>query len=348
MLLQTLGRFLTGLGLASTATVAAVLTWGPTQFNAIELLRFAPYPLLLAPVLLAWLLSWTVGWGWRLAASVSVGLVLGPVMGLSTGQAEGGSGLLRVMTYNIKSARAAERPEGYAPILAELREQDPDLVVLQEAERLGATAALPDGLRQWLGERRTWQQGQYLIASRHPLRGCRTVPLTPQRPGGEYLRCTLQVGERLVEVVSVHFQSPREGLNAARHEQLAGLPEWRANATLRLAEAHKLADDLRQNPPRQGRDGAAPLIVAGDLNAVEGSPVVRALLATGLRDAWSSSTIGWGHTHGHSLYPHIGLLRIDHVLVSRDLAVRRAWVGGTAGSEHRPVITELWLSREPR
>jgi hypothetical protein len=70
MLLQTLGRFLTGLGLASTAATAALLTWGPTQFNAIELLRFTPYPLMLAPVLLAWLLSWTVGWvGPKAAAS---------------------------------------------------------------------------------------------------------------------------------------------------------------------------------------------------------------------------------------------------------------------------------------
>lgn len=347
MLLQTVGRFLTAVGLVTVASAAVLLHAGPQDSEAIELLRYTPYPLLLVPLLLAWLMAWTVGWAWRVAATAALLLLLGPVMGLSIGRAEGGTQLLRVMTYNVKSERATERPGGYDAILTELREQAPDLLVLQEAEGLADANRVPEALRQWLGEHRVWQRGQYLVASRHPLRGCRTLPLTQLRPDAEYLRCTLVVGERPVEVVTVHLHSPRQGLNATRQAQLGGLPEWRANATVRLAEARQLAEDLRQTPARPGRDGSAPLIVAGDLNAVESSPVLQSLLATGLRDAWSSSSVGWGYTHGHSLYPHVDLLRIDHILVSPDIAVRRAWVGGRQGSEHRPLIAELWLSRSP-
>jgi endonuclease/exonuclease/phosphatase (EEP) superfamily protein YafD len=343
MLLQTIGRFLSAASLATSTTVAALMSWGPPTSEAIELLRFAPYPLLLVPALLAWLLAWTVGWAWRLAATASLALVLGPVMGLTLGSAEPGSQLLRVMTYNIKSYRAAEGPQGFGAIARELAEQNPDVVVMQDASELDLTTLRPDDpIRAWLATRHTQTQGQYLIASRHPLRDCKAVALSPARTGDQALRCTVVWERRAIDVLTVHFLSPRTGLNAARHERLAGLGEWRSNFSVRLAQSQWLAGELRRSAKAQ-----RPLIVAGDLNAAEGSPVVQELLDTGLRDAWSSSSVGWGYTHGHSLYPHLDLLRIDHVLVSPDIGVRRAWVGGAEGSEHRPVIAELWLSRTP-
>jgi endonuclease/exonuclease/phosphatase (EEP) superfamily protein YafD len=85
------------------------------------------------------------------------------------------------------------------------------------------------------------------------------------------------------------------------------------------------------------------VIVAGDLNADDRSPVVRRLLATGLRDAFSSAAIGYGYTLGHALRPGFSFLRIDHVLVSRDIGVRDCEPGGRDGSEHRPVLADLWV-----
>jgi endonuclease/exonuclease/phosphatase (EEP) superfamily protein YafD len=92
------------------------------------------------------------------------------------------------------------------------------------------------------------------------------------------------------------------------------------------------------------RDGQAA-IVAGDPNAPASSPVMQSLLAHGLRDTWSSSVRGYGYTHGHSLRPNIDLLRIDHILVGAQVGIERTFVGGTAGSDHRPVIADIWLSR---
>ena len=87
------------------------------------------------------------------------------------------------------------------------------------------------------------------------------------------------------------------------------------------------------------------MIVAGDLNAPEGSPIVGALLDTGLRDAFSSAGFGYGYTHGHSLRPGLSFLRIDHILVGPTIGVGNCFVGGKEGSEHRPVIADLFLQR---
>jgi endonuclease/exonuclease/phosphatase (EEP) superfamily protein YafD len=93
-------------------------------------------------------------------------------------------------------------------------------------------------------------------------------------------------------------------------------------------------------------DTARPVIVAGDLNAETDSPVVRRLLATGLRDAFSSAGRGYGYTHGHSLRLRISFLRIDHILVGPTIGVRECFPGGMDASDHRPVIATLLLSRE--
>jgi len=71
--------------------------------------------------------------------------------------------------------------------------------------------------------------------------------------------------------------------------------------------------------------------------------VIQALLAVGLRDAFASAGRGWGFTYGHTLRPRVSFLRIDHVLVSDDVAAVRSFVGGKEASDHRPVIADLRL-----
>ena len=121
------------------------------------------------------------------------------------------------------------------------------------------------------------------------------------------------------------------GLNAARHEGVDGIDAWQRNHETRLAQARALARDL----------APGPLVLAGDLNAPDSSAVVRSLLALGLRDAFASAGRGYGYTYGHTLRPGFSFLRIDHILVSPDFAVRDSSVGGDDASDHRPVIADL-------
>ncbi len=122
---------------------------------------------------------------------------------------------------------------------------------------------------------------------------------------------------------------------AARHEGLEGADEWLQNYQDRLTRARALATGLAALP--------RPLVVAGDLNAPETSPVIGTLLAAGLRDTFSSDGRGWGYTYGHKIGRGLAFLRIDHILVSPDIGVVGSTVGTGAASDHRPVIADLFL-----
>ncbi|HEY2187588.1 MAG TPA: endonuclease/exonuclease/phosphatase family protein, partial [Caldimonas sp.] len=181
------------------------------------------------------------------------------------------------------------------------------------------------------------RESQYVIASRWPLRDCATGRADA---GGETLlfaRCSVERPGGAFELVDVHLESPRRGLVAARKEGIDGIDLWASNHAGRLAQARALAAVLKTS--------ARPLVLGGDLNAPDSSAVIQSLLAVGLRDAFASGGRGYGYTYGHTLRARFSFLRIDHVLVSSDVEVLRAFVGGKDASDHRPVIADLRLPR---
>jgi endonuclease/exonuclease/phosphatase (EEP) superfamily protein YafD len=333
------GRTLVLLGAA--ATVSLTLAWrlgdGTTWW--IELLRYVPYPAWLLPAVLACAVSGAFSWRWRVLGLLTLALVIGPVMGLSLGLGrvtpddKPHTMALRVMTYNVKTYRAEASDEAYGLLADEIARQSPDVLLVQDGPHLNRPGRLHPALQAVLAPYHWQGRGQYVIASRYPLRDCRFDRLPDEGEPWPYQRCTVQVGSRPVTLVNVHLLTPRQGLNATRHERLAGLAEWRENFALRLSQARRLADDVALLP--------RPLIVAGDLNAPQPSPVVQVLLGEGLRDAFDEGGRGWGYSVGHALKPHLSLLRIDHVLVSPELGVVQARVGSRWGSEHRPVVADL-------
>jgi endonuclease/exonuclease/phosphatase (EEP) superfamily protein YafD len=243
------------------------------------------------------------------------------------------------MTYNVKAWKAEQAGTGFAPLAREVAEHDPDILVMQDAGELATVRAqAPDTAATIFDKRQVYTFGQYIVVSQFPLRECRPQQIPYSGQSHTYVRCIVTARGFDTDLVVVHFRSPRDGLNATRHEHTEGLDDWRRNYEERMAQAVKLAADLS----RRGR----PVIVAGDLNAPESSPVVRRLLQLGLRDAFSSAGLGYGYTHGHSLRLRISFLRIDHILVSHEIGVHDAWAGGKEASEHRPVIADLLMLRQ--
>ena len=324
----------------AVAGLATLATWtsGSTHW-AIELVRYVPYPAFLLPAALGLVLSVWLGAVWRVAAIIALTLVAGPVMGLQFAHRDAGFDRVRMMTFNIKSYLAADKFGGFADIGAEIERHSPDLIVMQDAQSLGDE---PDGatalrLKQALSGREVFSAGEYIVASRFPMRDCRAADLSFGTHARTYIRCTVRVHGTDVDLVTAHFVSPRDGLNATRYERADGLQEWRENFERRIEQARKLALGTTRRP--------RPMIVAGDLNAAESSPIVQTLLDTGLRDAFSSAGTGYGYTHGHSLRFGFSFLRIDHILVSADIGVQDCFVGGAGASDHRPVIADLWMTR---
>ena len=183
--------------------------------------------------------------------------------------------------------------------------------------------------------RRVGGQGAPALASVYIENDCGPRNGESTRRPYTHARCRIDVDGVLLNLVTTHFESPRVGLNAARREGFDGLDDWRRNVDERLAQARTLAIDLA--------GVARPLVVAGDLNAPETSPVIGTLLRSGLRDAFSSAGRGYGYSYGHALRVGVSFLRIDHVLVSPEIGVATSFVGAPEASDHRPVIADLLL-----
>jgi len=312
---------------------AAILA-GPEHFWLSGAFLYVPFWIGLVPMVVIVGIAWPLGWRWRAIATAALVVFLWPIMGFSVGQPDAGTHRVRVLTYNIKAYRAVAEVGGFDGIIAEIRRHDPDIVVVQDATNL-VNLTDPDDLQvvqDVVGSRSIYAFGQYVVASRQPLRGCTSYDEEPNT----FVRCSVTVHGQDLDLYTAHFISPRDGLNAFRWNGIDGYADWQANVRARMLQAERLARLLSRR--------SRPAIVAGDLNAPEQSLVIRTLFDTGLRDAFSSAGRGYGFTHGHSLKPHLfSTIRIDHILVSQEIGVADCFVGGKEGSEHRPVIADLWI-----
>ncbi len=331
-----------------TTFVCALALWvafefAPAHIWWAELARYVPYPVYLLPAVGALALGLYLNWRWRIAAAAALGMVLVPIMGMQIGGGEAGSSPIRLMTYNIKAYRAAEREGGVEAIASEVALHDADIIVMQDASHLVHLLGLrsKEALAMF-GERQIETSGRYVIASRFPMRDCKNGDISFSGERRHYFRCVVNAKGVEFDLFTAHLHTPREGLNATRQQRLGGVDEWQENVAARMMQSRALAADLAGDLATNTR----PVMLAGDLNAPAHSPVVRQLLATGLRDAFAVAGTGYGHTHGHSLRPHISFNRIDHILVSAKIGVARCFVGGKEASEHRPAIADLWLRRE--
>ncbi|MEQ1757521.1 MAG: endonuclease/exonuclease/phosphatase family protein [Vicinamibacterales bacterium] len=330
--IRRLARLIVALVLVGIVVMVAGYRLGPERVWLFAAAQYVPYPVFLVPSVLAIVLSLMLGWGWRFASVAGLVLVLTSVMGVELNRGDQGVRRLRVMTYNIKDYLSIRRPAGLAVITQEIRRHDPDIAVLQDARRLGDS---PNALREIFGDRQTFAFGQYVVASRLPMRDCGRREMPFRDEAHTFVSCVVTIDGTDVDLVTAHFVSPRSGLSAAREDPF-GAREWRQNVADRLVQAESVAKILA---PAQ-----RPTILAGDLNAPDTSIAVRTLLDTGLRDSFSVAGVGLGHTWGHSLRFRLSFVRIDHILVGQEFGVIDSFVGGARGSPHRPVIADLSFS----
>src|SRR5215203_150617 len=172
--------------------------------------------MLLAPALLAVLLAFPLGRGWLAAAGAATLAVVVVSMGFEWHLRGDGEGAFRVMTYNAKAAAALERPGGVAALIAEVAAHRPDVLVMQDA----------NGVRHWpaaerqaliAGLQEVHAQGQYFIAARFPAR-CAEAQADSGAGPLTYVGCSVEAPTGALDLITLHFESPRSGLVAARHE----------------------------------------------------------------------------------------------------------------------------------
>lgn len=330
---QWLARSVVATVVAGALLCAVGYAHGAERFPLLAAVQYLPYPVYLLAALAAVALSFAVGRVWRGAAMLGLALVATTVMGFEFRAGDAGTDRIRVMTYNIKGYLVLDRAAGVALIAREIARHDPDIVFLQDAWELDWET--PVSRDEIFGARHAYSIysfGEFVVASRYPLRECgaRRTSLREQSRG--YMQCVVDARGVEVDLVTAHLISPRRALGS--------VDEWRVNLAERLSQAETLAGDVRA--------GRRPVIVAGDFNAPQSSLVIRALLESGLRDAFATAGKGYGYTWGHSLLAGLSFLRIDHILVSPGIGVVDCFVGGGQASPHRPVIADLALNRAAR
>jgi vancomycin resistance protein VanJ len=236
---------------------------------------------------------------------------------------------LRVLTYNKLFTNHDARP------LAELAHQSgPDVIVVEES-----TDGYAQDLKRSLGDEYAFSvEGDgSAIFSRLPILATRAFRLWSGGYGLHQVR--LVVGERTVLLYSVHLHSPQlssRGLDG-RLFPLA----WGMGGIVRDQELELLIAEM---------SGALePFILAGDFNTAAGSRSYRHF-PSDWRDAFGERGDGLGHTwptyrsiRDGTLIINSPLVRIDYVLSGRGVVPDRAWVPWVDGSDHLPVVADLYL-----
>ena len=220
---------------------------------------------------------------------------------------------LRVMNFNVST-----QSDHYERITDYITEVDPDVVLMVEVREdllahLDQTVAEVYPHRLAVPSR--WTLGKVFL-SKMPFTRTDVVPLTSRLGGKTYLDVSFEWSGQEVRMISAHPFPPTSARPAASR-----------NAELALFASVAAAAE-------------EPLALVGDFNASPWSAPVRDLQQTaGLRPA----------AYGHGIRPtwqYAWLLwaPLDYVMVSDEIGVAAYWTGPWLGSDHAPVLVDLWLS----
>ena len=132
---------------------------------------------------------------------------------------------------------------------------------------------------------------------------------------------TVSIGGEPVDLLNVHTLPPRISEYVPGHRRgLAAIEKW--------ATEHQ----------------SSPFLIAGDLNAASCSRFHRRIKRIA-NDAWELAGQGYGHTAPNGVFP-LPPMRLDHIYLSSDLTAHSARLGEGQGSDHRPIIVSVNLSRQ--
>lgn len=234
---------------------------------------------------------------------------------------------VRVLTYNIHHGEGTDGKLDLPRIAAVIRQQEPDLVALQEvdvgtrrAQGVDQAAELGrlTGMQAAFGKAMDYGGGQYgeALLSRWPLSDVQVhnLPCTAGREPRCAAAARVQLGGDGPAVV------------------LAGTHLEHADAALRLCQSGKLA-------PALVAGNSLPAILAGDFNAEPASPPIQVLLRH-----WTDATAD----KPEATYPaDIPTVKIDYVFfrpAERWRVVQTQVVDERIASDHRPLLVVLeWV-----
>lgn len=356
LLLHLLDVFVTLLTVAAAA--ALIVTYlvpyvNPGRIWFLPVLGLAAPAVYVASVIL--MLYWIIRWRWIQAGGMLLLVVVGfgsislfwrPEIRRSYEAQIPDRGTVKVMTYNVRGFYGPEGKSSVDEVVALIREQNPDIVCLQEFN--GRLAGASDAFRVLCEEYENARFGDerdpeplddagLAILSKFRILRSATV-LTPHSS----VWADLLIDEDTLRVFNNHLHST--AINADDNEYITTrrflsdtarevkfrsiVKRLRENSELRAAQVDSISTEIRAT--HWGR------LVCGDFNDTPVSYVYRRM-ASGLNDAFSECGSGYSHTYRG----FFNTLRIDYVLYSDPWQALAYEVLSVEYSDHHPVVVRL-------
>lgn len=232
---------------------------------------------------------------------------------------------MSVMTFNLSSNN-----EEVEAVLAEIREAQPDVLLLQEY-----TGSWQDALHEKLTQ--TFPFHLFVVKRDIPFRLAVFSRREIDRSADHARDRVFQLGQYYPwqHRIVIHIADKPVALY-----NVFLIPPSRPNsATINRLQVAELLEKLSQEP--------LPAIVAGDFNFTHRSPQGKAMEKAGFIDAHAQAGKGRGGTwSNHPKIKWLPALRFDHIYLSKGLACVEIHNGQPAGSDHLPVIAKIGFARE--
>jgi endonuclease/exonuclease/phosphatase (EEP) superfamily protein YafD len=246
----------------------------------------------------------------------------------------GGGDTFTVATLNVNAGISSP-----SDAIAAIRESAADIVLLQEPNpRLvsGLTNALAATYpyRTFTGpeHKLPYYIDRLGILSRYPLES-RFLPPAAEGAFGSQI-AVVHLGDFDIQLANVHLEPPALPRATQPFRSLRG---FRESEDRKLRELKALFAELRPD---------LPTIVAGDFNALTGSPTIAAMLGRGMTDTHASLADAAPAGTWHEVIDGVPLsARIDYVFCDRTFTPVRTAVIPCPSSDHSLALTELRFNR---
>jgi vancomycin resistance protein VanJ len=294
-------------GLGDGSPIITLLLFGPRWIVAVPLIVLAPLAILARSY---WATTCVLLGGLVIAGPITGGTVnVGRLFQSDRPALQN----IRVVTWNMGSAKAGPPFERF------LAETAPTLLFCQESNLV--VGDLPAGWKVvgLAGNR---------VATRLPIRPDGFLDLSSIGAAGRLDRFRVETTDGEIVLVNLHLPTPRPGIETAIGTKLQDLSELRRIIEIRAAASRAARTWIGES--------SSNMILAGDFNMPVESRIYRDNWS-GFSNAFSRMGLGWGTTKQTRWFG----IRIDHILFMPAWRCRKAWVGPTMGSDHRPLVADL-------
>jgi len=240
-----------------------------------------------------------------------------------------------LMSYNVRMFNLYEWfPDKDIPerIAAFVKENDPDIVCLQEYSRSG-NPFFKNYKHKFIFKR--GNTGQAIFSKFSILA---TGDIEFPDTGNNVIYADIKKGEDTIRVYSMHMQSIK--ISPDIHEPI---DEEKSKIIFkRLSSGFKKQQLQAELLEKHKSECKYPMIICGDLNNSAFSYVYRSVKGK-MKDAFEEAGGGFGKSYNYKYYP----ARIDYVLTDKSITVKKfTTFSDVVTSDHYPIMTRLCFEKE--